>query len=474
MRGGPLAAVILNAVALSVLFIGNAGWKCTRYPDQYLSDAPLELVGRPRPAAGADDDDQPSASGEDDDQIISTGGVPSLGLVTGTKDNAQQPNYLRWDMSAVQVPPDWRYQPPRTCTGSKNITNFDSSARGRGDQKIIVHYHLQHNAGTNFYSFANKYTPCATRACWQDSKHCLVSYNEEAEAENIRQNYERYGVQYVSYEVMLPPRFPLPFVSDTARQGIFFTTIVRDPFKRFLTHVRRAPGKKGFEPGSSFWKDFSGVHNIYFPDNLNARWLSGARDNRLSGDHVNIAKCRLQLFDLVIADKLFDVAVEEVMCPLNGWKGGQCAGSGRKEHSSKSDPLQAAGVDAHLIGAWVERLRPSFEIYDYARILSWRQLSERGVEGLPELSQVPSYMDTLANYLGAEVSEQHFGSRSFVRAVTLENEKHYAPPDEFCDRMKEVWTSNPDEVPNAYGIGTLMNGWRPKGFGGGEAAASRY
>ena len=59
----------------------------------------------------------------------------------------------------------------------------------------------------------------------------MVSYNEEVEAANIRQNFENHGIQYVSYELQLPPRFPLPFVSETARQGLYFTTIVRNPFR---------------------------------------------------------------------------------------------------------------------------------------------------------------------------------------------------------------------------------------------------
>jgi len=53
----------------------------------------------------------------------------------------------------------------------------------------------------------------------------------EVEADNIRANYKNYGLQYISYELQLPPHFPLPFVSETAREGLFFTTIVRDPFK---------------------------------------------------------------------------------------------------------------------------------------------------------------------------------------------------------------------------------------------------
>ena len=53
----------------------------------------------------------------------------------------------------------------------------------------------------------------------------------EVEADNIRANYRNYGLQYISYELQLPPHFPLPFVSETARKGLFFTTIVRDPFR---------------------------------------------------------------------------------------------------------------------------------------------------------------------------------------------------------------------------------------------------
>jgi hypothetical protein len=138
------------------------------------------------------------------------------------------PSHLRWNASPVEVPTDWSFKTPKHCD---NSTYIESDGQYGEKQKIIVHYHMQHNAGTNFWAFAKKFAPCATRACWQDSKHCLTSYNEEREADNIRQNYKMHGVQYVSYEIMLPPRFPLPFVSESARRGLFFTTIVRDPFK---------------------------------------------------------------------------------------------------------------------------------------------------------------------------------------------------------------------------------------------------
>ena len=452
-----LIAGLFNILALSALFIGNVGWKCDNgyreAAQKFLSDAPefshttTETVDNYEIDQGRTTTRVASASGGD-----------------------YTPSYLRWDTPSAEVPTDWSFKTPKFC---KNSTKFRPDA----EQKIIVHFHMQHNAGTNLWDFARRFTPCATRACWQDCKHCMVSYNEEVEAENIRNNYINHGVQYVSYELMLPPRFPLPFVSDTARQGIFFTTIVRNPFKvstmhniirdhffqlltfevlyfvnffkqRFLTYLRRHEEftKNMFNGRSPFWVDLKGIQGIYAGDNLNARWLSGATE-QISNDQVNIAKCRLQLFDLVIADKLYEYAVKKVLCPLNNWEGRKgskgktlCDGKvSKEEHLSKPDMLN--GTDPLLIGAWVERLRPSFEIYDYARLISWRQLKDRGVKDLPELSELPSYMETLSKYTNMRVTELHFKK---IKRVTLENEDHFHPPVEFCNRMKQIWTSNPD------------------------------
>ncbi len=135
-------------------------------------------------------------------------------------------SYLRWNMTSPTRPNIWSFQQSKYCK-NKNVTNFVPDR----EQKIIVHFHMQHNAGTQFFEWALRFASCAPRICEQPAKHCMVSYKEEVEAENIRQNYKNHGVQYVSYELMLPPRFPLPFVSETARRGIFFTTIVRNPLK---------------------------------------------------------------------------------------------------------------------------------------------------------------------------------------------------------------------------------------------------
>ena len=110
-----------------------------------------------------------------------------------------------------------------------------------------------------------------------------------------------------------------------------------------------------------------GQHHQYAADNLNVRWLSGATEQTIRRDQINIAKCRLQLFDLVIADKLYDYATKKVLCSLNNWKGKRVCGNIIKKGEHKSSSANVLNeTDIILIGAWIERLRPSFEIYDYA------------------------------------------------------------------------------------------------------------
>jgi len=236
--------------------------------------------------------------------------------------------------------------------------------------------------------------------------------------------------------------------------------------QRFLTGISRIGYDEeiGSNAKSPFWNDLKmGQHHQYAADNLNVRWLSGATEERISRDQINIAKCRLQLFDLVIADKLYDYATKKVLCPLNNWKGKRVCSNIIKEGEHKSSSANVLNeTDIILIGAWIERLRPSFEIYDYAKLLSWKQLKDRGIEDLPELSEVPSYLSTLATYMNMTVTDAHFDK---VERIRLDNIDHFHPPVEFCNEMKQVWTSNTDAIPNVYGIGTIKaNGQLPGQF----------
>lgn len=260
---------------------------------------------------------------------------------------------------------------------------------------------------------------------------------------------------------MLPPKLSLPFVSKEARSGLYFTTIVRDPFKRFLTHLRHT--NKNVDgsidgPVGHFWRDYREKQDLYAGDNLNVRWLSGARGS-VTKDHVDIAKCRLQLFDLVIVDKFYDHAFKKVLCPMNGWVGKKHCDptiSNEGHSSNKADPLEH--VNMPFVGAWVERLRPSFEIYDYAKLLSLRRLRELGVTDLPYVSEVPLYMETMAKYTGTDVTKQF----KDIPKVTLENMHRFDPPVEFCSKMREIWSNGDDVIPDVYGIGAIKKSWNEK------------
>ena len=202
---------------------------------------------------------------------------------------------------------------------------------------------------------------------------------------------------------------------------------------RLITWLRKfgSVDKTIYEPGEPstfFWNDYleGAPRGIYKRENLNVRWLSGALD-AITEDHLNIAKCRLQLFDLVITDTLYDTAVNEVVCPLNNWQGDQfCNPNHIKERThKKTDPLNA--TDSHFIGAWIERLRPSFELYDYARILSYAQLKTHGVKDVPPVTEVPSYIATLSKYTNITLKVPK------ESRVSLTNIDKLHPPKDFCE-----------------------------------------
>ena len=168
MRGGPLVAVLFNVIALSALFIGNIGKQLNPCNNTYnsVSDAPSLEEGIPV---------------DDDDVVLkrSTAGISTAikSITTNGNSNNDElvPSYLYWKLPSPK-PENWQVN---VNTQSVNCKNTNSTKQYTDpNQKIIVHFHMQHNAGTEFYAFAKGYTPCATRACWQEAKHCIVSYNE--------------------------------------------------------------------------------------------------------------------------------------------------------------------------------------------------------------------------------------------------------------------------------------------------------
>jgi len=55
-----------------------------------------------------------------------------------------KPSYLQWNTTQPNLPNNWSFKRPRFC---KNITSFQYKPTIHDKQKIIIHYHMQHNAG---------------------------------------------------------------------------------------------------------------------------------------------------------------------------------------------------------------------------------------------------------------------------------------------------------------------------------------
>lgn len=213
---------------------------------------------------------------------------------------------------------------------------------------------------------AKRNDECAPRICSQKLGHCLQSLNERREAAHLLAT----NLTYVSYELTLSLEFPLPFVDPDVRKNFFFTTIMRDPLDRMLTTARHrlkdTPLHYIFPENQTVLKTLDAVKKAL-------KWL--AVDTRTpftdTAAVVALAKCRLELFDVVLTDDLLTEGLG-LVCKLRGWK--SC------KLRKKKDKSKELRVDRAILVGWIERQRPSYELYDYARWLAADRLRKAGIE----------------------------------------------------------------------------------------------
>jgi hypothetical protein len=231
---------------------------------------------------------------------------------------------------------------------------------------IFVHYHIQHHIGTALSDLAKRNDECAPRICSQKLGHCLQSLNERGEAAHLLAT----NLTYVSYELTLSLEFPLPFVDPDVRKNFFFTTIMRDPLDRMLTTARH---RLKDTPLHYIFPENQTVSKTLDAENKALKWL--AVDTRKpftdTAAVVALAKCRLELFDVVLTDDLLTEGLG-LVCKLRGWK--SC------KLRKKKDKSKELRVDRAILVGWIERQRPSYELYDYARWLAADRLRKAGIE----------------------------------------------------------------------------------------------
>ena len=256
-----------------------------------------------------------------------------------------------------------------------------------------------------FTAIAKNNEECLTIACRQSGGECAVSHNEQVEASNIK----AVNFGYIPCGMRLPKAFSLPFVSESAREGLFFTTIMKGPLKRLQSSVKINSKKV------DFWADIHAKRDsLCAPENLSARWLSGNKGDRsISDEDLALAKCRLDLFNLVIMDDALQQVFTQIICPMKGWK--KCDPSlfkSGKARPSDEHPL-GPDVDRAFWGALIERMRPSFELCDYARQKSISQLRHYGLDEeaneLAEKAKVPSMVETMQRYVNISTDGPNSG-----------------------------------------------------------------
>lgn len=201
-----------------------------------------------------------------------------------------------------------------------------------GYGRVLIHYHIQHHAGTSMWRTALSNGDCGMPACGQrwpaQQSECLSSLSEQYEATNILRNNH----SFVSIEMMLPPQYPLPFTDPDVRKNFLFTTIMRNPMDRMLSalHNKASSGKK--YPEVLMNRDYSGIlgenafsrdlsdSNHNFPIDLALRWLAGVKVLRVvTDDDLDLAKCRLDGFDIIVDFHYLD-DFAKLFCNRSFWR----------------------------------------------------------------------------------------------------------------------------------------------------------
>ena len=240
----------------------------------------------------------------------------------------------------------------------------------------------------------------------------------------------RNNLTYVSYELQLPLQFPLPFVDKKLREKFLFTIVMRDPVKRLISGT----GPHRSTPMVDTASHFILKSNIDLEaESLAARWLSGSEPRAVVREHdIEIAKCRLDLFDLVITDDLLADGLK-LLCKIRDWKKCEI----RKQKKKK--PISE--FDQAIIVGWIERQRLSYELYDYSRMLAAKQLKAAGIDVPPLQSSIDI---ALALALGKEpdpsvlLKSQQESSSRFMRSIK-------PPRQSVCQELYKSWGGNPEE-----------------------------
>ena len=200
--------------------------------------------------------------------------------------------------------------PPNTTVPLMLMDGRPCDAAKAPNRTVFIHFHIQHHIGTTLYNMAHRNGECAPRVCSQRLGHCLQSLSERGEAAHLLSS----NITYVSYELTLPLEFPLPFVAPRIRRNFFFTTIMRDPLERMLSTARH---RMKDTPLHYIFREHGAVSKSLDAENKALQWLSVHDQSPFVPAVLELAKCRLELFDVVLTDDMLSEGLE-LVCRTRG------------------------------------------------------------------------------------------------------------------------------------------------------------
>ena len=278
----------------------------------------------------------------------------------------------------------------------------------------------------------------------------MFSHREDVEATTLLSN----NMTYVSYEFPLPPQMPFPFVKPQNREHFFFTTIMRNPVSRHMSTLHD-PGVT--KDTTVFFTKDAGLKGPYSRANLALHWLAGILHGKVATEaDLQLAKCRLDLFDVVMLDSWLGESLTGVFCNKKHWRWGTCPKPSNRPPKDNIKRIRIGNVT--MWAAFVEQNRLSFDLYDYARQLAAKDLVKYGVrKEAPELGS--SYLEELESFMDVPNEIRMRVKSALLRSKGVEADRIH---DEACAALHDSWAGNADVMPQTLGISIFTDPNRAK------------
>ena len=188
MKIGPFLVIILNAVAISIIYITS--WSnCHRdlLSDVEISDVPLQISRSYNSLhSTAEDDDEEYEYGDTeirDGSDVQAGSHASKFSASNASASVKfesyhfEPSFLKWEATPVDVLENWEFKIPKYCRQDRIKDFVDNDVKKEG--KVVVHFHMQvrNHALSSFMNLPYTHLIAGIRALFYCIFMAAISHN---------------------------------------------------------------------------------------------------------------------------------------------------------------------------------------------------------------------------------------------------------------------------------------------------------